>query len=189
MKKYSIEIDDREPIKFTCPESWEEVTVGQYIKMESEDWQGDDVIKLLSILSGETLQELDNLKDVKQLTDALEELTKFTMNKPPEWDKLKGSKYIVLGGKKLIVPTDIEGKRLGQKIMLSQIMRGGDLVKMIPQAMAIYFQPEYDNSNFNRDRLPKIEQLINEMPIVEAYPVVRFFFRMLREQKLNGTTF
>ena len=63
------------------------------------------------------------------------------------------------------------------------------MTKQIPQALAIYFQPIYDKvEKFDRKRIPVIVDHINRTPIIEAYPIVSFFFQKLTNLKRNGTT-
>ena len=187
MRAITIKTDSGD-INLFVPISWQEVTVEQYTRLESEGWDGLDLIHLLSMLSGHKLRELDNLKDTSIL-DVLTQHIGFIATNPPDFNKLRINKRFTLGGKKIEVPADLELESLGQKILMSNIMQQDNMIKQIPNALAIYFQPIYDGSDFDRKRLPHIVKMINQTPIVLAYPVVAFFFRKLIEYKRSGLTF
>jgi len=188
MKKITLNIEGK-PLPLFVPESWQEVTVQQYVRLESEGWNGWDMVHLLSILSGHPLKELDNIADASVLDILLEHIG-FIADNPPDFDRIKINKEIVLDGKALEVPSDLELETLGQKILMSNLMQhDGSMVTQIANAVAIYLQPIFDGSLFDRKRLPYIVKMINKAPIIEVFPLVSFFFRKLKEYKRSGLTF
>ncbi len=175
-------------ITLWTPTSWQEVTVEQYIRIEAEGWDGADLIHLLSMLSGHDLKELDNITDTS-LFDVLAIHLNFITKEAPDFKNIPISKTFKLDGKEFDVPSDLELETLGQKILMSNLRQQDNMIKQVANALAIYFQPIYDNSTFDRKRLPYIVKMIHKEPIVDMFPIVDFFFQKLTEYKKNGISF
>ena len=191
MKTFKIIISEDETITATIPETWQEITVAQFVRLETDRWDGKDAIQLLGILSGVNVKKLDNLegKQATKLYDVLTEALAFVAGDPPDFEALSIKNKFNLNGRDLDVPNDLEMERIGQKILLANLMQNDNMTKQIPQALAIYFQPIYDKvEKFDRKRIPVIVDHINRTPIIEAYPIVSFFFQKLTNLKRNGTT-
>ena len=191
MKTFKIIISEDETITATIPETWNEITVAQFVRLETDRWDGKDAIQLLGILSGVNVKKLDNLegKQATKLYDVLSDALAFVAGDPPDFEALSIKNKFNLNGRDLDVPNDLEMERIGQKILLANLMQNDNMTKQIPQALAIYFQPIYDKvEKFDRKRIPVIVDHINRTPIIEAYPIVSFFFRKLTNLKRNGTT-
>ena len=191
MKTFKIIISEDETITATIPETWNEITVAQFVRLETDRWDGKDAIQLLGILSGVNVKKLDNLegKQATKLYDVLTEALAFVAGDPPDFEALSIKNKFNLNGRDLDVPNDLEMERIGQKILLANLMQNDNMTKQIPQALAIYFQPIYDKvEKFDRKRIPVIVDHINRTPIIEAYPIVSFFFQKLTNLKRNGTT-
>jgi len=179
MKTFKIIISEDETITATIPETWQEITVAQFVRLETDRWDGKDAIQLLGILSGVNVKKLDNLegKQATKLYDVLTEALAFVAGDPPDFEALSIKNKFNLNGRDLDVPNDLEMERIGQKILLANLMQNDNMTKQIPQALAIYFQPIYDKvEKFDRKRIPVIVDHINRTPIIEAYPIVSFFF-------------
>ena len=191
MKTFKIIISEDETITATIPETWQEITVAQFVRLETDRWDGKDAIKLLGILSGVNVKKLDNLqgKQATKIYDVLSDALAFVAGDPPDFEALSIKNKFNLNGRDLDVPNDLEMERIGQKILLANLMQNDNMTKQIPQALAIYFQPIYDKvEKFDRKRIPVIVDHINRTPIIEAYPIVSFFFQKLTNLKRNGTT-
>ncbi len=183
MKTIKI-VTSKKEIVLVIPESWEEVTVQMFIRLEKEGWDNADIIHILSILSGESLRELDNIKDLT-LFDTISDYLGFITVKPPDFEGLAISNKFTIDGKEFDVPQDLELETLGQKILVASLVQG-NIVKAIPEALAIYFQPIFDGTDFNRRRIPALVHKINKTPIMEAYPIVSFFFQKLAGFRISG---
>lgn len=179
-------VTDTETLKLEIPENWSEINVAQFVRLEAEDWNGIDLIHLLSILSGKNLRKLDNVKDPK-LFDALGPLLSFVAGDPPDFQALQLKPTFKINGRDLQVPRDLNLERIGQKILINNLLLNENVTKQIPQALAIYFQPIYDQvEKFDRRRIPAITKHIERTPIIEAFPIVNFFFLKLTKFKKNG---
>ena len=183
-----IKLSKEETIKLWLPTSWKEITVQQYCRLEADGWAGNDILYILSVLTDVDLAKLDNMKHHRAF-DVLVDHLAFITEEPPDFEKMAINNIYTLDGKQLEVPRDLELETLGQKILVSNLTHNDSLASSIPEAMAIYFQPLFDKGDFNRRRIPAIVAKINKTPIIDAYPIVAFFFRSLRELKVSGLPF
>lgn len=189
--------------KLKCPGNWNEVTVKQFIGLEF--WDGKDVLQLLSILTGLDVDIIANSDSSTK--DKIGEVVAFIYDNPPDFNKLKRKKYIIIGGKpatcrhwifwkktkiiggtKVKMPTSLEMETYGQTIMVEQILNNDkdkEVKGMISEIMAIYVQPKLDGK-FIESRVEEIKPIIDEMPIIIVYPHCFFFFKKLLKYKRTG---
>ena len=172
----------KEHFKRDCPTSWDEVTVRQYIQFES-DWNGKDLVKLMSILTGLDVETISNSKGnvINQLTPIIT----FVQDSPPDFKKLP-KKDLLINGKTIKMPKKLEQETFGQMSELYKILEDKeDIIKHIPRVMAIYAQPQLEGA-FNKETLDKTEELINDLPAVLAYPHCFFFYNRAQTYKATG---
>jgi hypothetical protein len=185
MIKTILEINGKDRT-FNLPDSWLNITLKHLINLEL--WQGNDndPVGLLSCFMDIDPEIIANSK--KDLWDELLTILSFVYD-PPKWHNLKIPKTVILDNKKIKVPRKLELERFGQKVLALQYMaemkEDSDNIKIIPDVMAIYFQPLLDNT-FSRFRLDYIKSLILGMPAIEGVPIGRFFFLKLLKSKNLG---
>jgi len=183
-----IELTIKTPKKnydLKSPSVWEEVTVNQFIQLES-NWDGKDLVQLLSILTGLDRDILANSS--RKILNQVDSIVSFIFTDPPNFNKLKRKATIIIDGKPIKMPTSLEMEPFGAALLILGVLeKPSDIIPKIPYIMAVYSQPVIDGK-FKEDRIKAIEQIINDMPIVEVYPHCFFFFRKLLLHKRIGIT-
>lgn len=174
MKRIPYTIDK---IKFTLPYGWAGLTLREWMDMRFS-WDKSDYIRLLEILSGVPYDTWYSCRVIdldKKVNPILSMITTS-----PDWEKLPVPSLVTLGGTEIKVPKDLKLETFGQKSVL-QIKTNkaqdeyGDPLRALPEALAIYFQPQLTGKPFDGITLEEIIPLVMEMPILEAYPVGTFF--------------
>ena len=169
MRPFKLKIDGK-VFEGMAPESYKEITLRQYIGLETNM----DVLELMELLTGIPKKDLENYKG-----DLEKHIQSFTyIYSLPEISKLKRVKLL---GHQL--PKDIAFERFGQKLMLEQAIRENeDLRKVIPLAIAIYLTPliygEFDSSKVEEVR----ERLLN-LPAIQCVNHAVFFLKALIDYK------
>lgn len=173
-----------------CPESWEETSVHQFQRIIKE-WDGQDWVKLFSILSGLEVDDVATSTDYKLETALYQSIqfvfARFELESAPIPDKLE-LRTIWYSDCPLIPDSVVIPKKLGrltiaQAIQARKLLEGcTDVREAIGTVTAIYLQPLIDRGKFDMLRAVEIEQVILKMPISKIYPVGFFLLR-----KLNGS--
>ena len=164
-----------------APDCWEEVTVGHFI---NPYFLSGDSISLLSSLSGIDRNKL--LNTVEDIEGPLTRMVAFIVN-DPEGFKGKLTEEFEFRGKKLKVPMDIEVERIGQKILLQDAMRKYSFIyEAIPDAVAIYLQPELNNGVFDDSMLADMREEILLLKIRDVFPIASFFLTKYRSYQTSG---
>jgi hypothetical protein len=186
MKKLQLKIK-HELFNLECPESWEEIKVKHFIKLES-DWDGQNMVKLLSILTGIEYEKIANstTKTAQQFAD----LVQFVINNQPDFHNLEKKKAIVIDGVKIKMPKSLEFETFGQMDSMKDVLSQGkeNVIKNIPRIMAIYCQPSLIGE-FNENRLDEIEEKILELPILDVYAHCFFFYKRQIRYLQTGVTY
>lgn len=172
--------------RFKCPTSKEEITLHQYQQLMS-DWDGKDLVKLLSILIGHDYKGLGDADDY-ELESSLWNVVHFVFNSEFYFDNSDMPKSIRVGNIDITIPTDLGNLSLEQAIHVRQRMQSvtdadesADLNQCMSFALAVYLQPEYDNGPFDMDRALILEDKLLQMPIVDLHPIGFFLLnRVLR---------
>lgn len=150
--------------------SWSEITLKELLSINTT--ADDNPIRLLSIISGVDFDSLAESSD-ENLQNELYDLIAF-LYEQPDWKKITRPSHLVIGGKPYKVP-NIEKETLGQKVMLDQLVtQGTSLISVIPQALAVYFQPIIDGK-WDHKRLKEVEELIMETPCLHSHAIAGFF--------------
>lgn len=166
------------------PSEWEEVTVEHFI---NPDFLSGNSLSLLANLSGIPRQKL--LNTTEDITGHLYKMVDFMQKDPQGYQKYKPEK-ITLQGKELDYPKDIEVERVGQKIMLQDAVSKYQFVyEAIPEAIAIYLQPELNDGVFDDAKLPELIEEVKGLRIVDVYPIADFFLTNSRRILKSGGTF
>ena len=175
-----VKILDKGKIKYEgqVPESWDEVTVRNYIGIQTITNDAE----LLSCLSGIPADIIDNTN--ANLAPAFEVINKYLSVKPKEFEKIRGHK-ITIDEKEIPFPRSIDFTTFGQNSLVKTLLNDNqnDLEKIVPDVFAIYLQPIADGK-FDRERVPYWRERVLDLPIVEVRPHVLFFLRRLRTMRV-----
>lgn len=187
------------------PESWEEVSVEQYQRIIKE-WDGEDWIKLFSILSGLDVDYVSQSTN-GQIESLLYQTIEFVF-KPFDWKALPIPDEIDLTPIWLSerfedcplippstkIPKKIGRLPIGQSIHARRSLEGmADVREGIGMITAIYLQPLLDRdkdtgepAKFDMLRVTELEYLIGKNRITKIYPVGFFLLQRLHS---NGNWF
>jgi len=171
----------------TC---WEEATCGLYQRLLSEVREGDDLIKVFSILSGLNYRAVADSTD-SNLEAVLYQATAFVFNQPQEFKKLPEPKSFKIQGKIILIPSNVGKLTVAQNLHLRAAIAKAEKEKqpletLISLATAIYLQPVIDVMPFNYDRAKQIEMEILEMNIFDVYPTGFFLLSRLTNYGASG---
>jgi len=171
------------------PTSWDEVTLHQLIDF----WNNKDkgISFVLESFSGIPAKTW-NAAPVEDVTNDIMPHLKW-IGEVPDFANLKCPEYVTIMGKKIKVPKDLDLKSFGQKIMFEQIVKQNineagdlDMVKVIPDALAIYFEPLFAEKDFDDERIEDFKVLMSRgMSGLEGYAVGSFFLMNYYGLKLS----
>lgn len=166
--------------KFYCPNSWQEITVRQYIRVIKE-WDRDKDIadrsyfKLFNILTDGAYTKYENTaeNDVTIL-----DCVGWVITQEFAFDK-KLPKVLDIAGKVIDIPQHPAELSIGQNIHLRRdyIEKSELIDENIAIATAIYLQPLIDNARFNINRAIALSKEIEKMPAYLIYPIGFFLLR------------
>jgi len=163
------------------PESWEEVTVDMFI---NPLFLAGDSLGLLSALSGIPKEKLANTTE--DLNPYFNKCAKFIKANPQGW-RGEWDETITILEKTCTIPTDIELKMYGQKVMYGQALTKHDnIYAAMPEAIAIYLAPQI----YGEDWYEKIDELAEEvkkLPITKIFSIADFFLSSIQPLKQDGS--
>lgn len=163
-------------IKLKIPATFEELTVKQFLLLEA----GGTDLQILSVLSGEDLEEIENTN--VDLEPAMKRVAQLYNQKPIDLEKQKKGK-IEIEGKSIVFPSSLNFTRYGQKSMVKNLIRSNEKIELIvSEVFAIYAQPLIDGK-FDSSRVPEIKEIVDNLPIVSVFPYTVFFFKKLKQLK------
>ena len=181
--------------ELNLPISWETLSTDKFIKIVT-DWDGEDLVKLFSILSGMEYKTLSQTHDFI-LEEQLLNATRFIYDSPMDFKEAPPPHWVEVGGKKIRIPVKIGSLSIGQNVHVRKAMDKciADKVgydRLIGFIVAIYLQPFYELSQAELDKQPAfeglefdfhnamlLEQEVLKMPITKTYPLSVFFLRKL----------
>lgn len=175
MKKVSIDKN-----VYNLPESWEELTIKQFIEMDNYD--NRDYIRLLSVLLQAPYGEVFSVdpvllkEKISPIVSWISEEYNFESLKVPEEINIYDKDLKIVG--KVKIPKDIRLKTFGQKIHFDEAMSSseGSIIMKIPYIVAIYLYPEYSKNKFDEDSVVDFKNNhINYCRAVDIYAVACFF--------------
>ncbi len=170
--------------KVSCPVNWEEATTRVYQRLASDLKEGDNAVKVFSILTGKNYTQLWEASD-ETLEAAIYQATAFVVNSPQEFKKKPRAKtFRFKDGRTVTIPEKIHRMTVGQNFQIRQEMRkaakeGKPVESLISIALAIYLQPLLDAAPFDFDRAVELEAEIAEMSIFDTYPAGFFLLNRL----------
>ncbi len=168
MKKLTIQNEGRDIIG-VIPETWEELKVKHYLLLESD--LGD--IDFISAFMDIPRKDVENITG--NLSPVIEAIAELFNKKPPNLEEAK-KKVLTMEGKEIHFPNTLNLTRYGQKSMLKNILqKEGGLESELATIFAIYAQPLIDG-RFDSSRIEDVKLLVDELPLLDVYPYVVFFF-------------
>lgn len=177
----------------SIPTSWSGVTLKQYIGLVTE-WDQSDLLQLFSILSGIPVPTLNDTHD-PALEESLIISTRFIYEDERTFLKAEKPETITAGGKVLKVPVNLKGLSIGQSIRVREALDATkykvedkyyyNYEKVMPIALANYFQPQFDGTGYNDDRAKELIHMFESLPVTEGWAVG---FYLLKPLMMHGTS-
>lgn len=179
----SLQVNDK-PVK--CPVCWEESTVRVYQNVINELAEGDNNIKVFSVLTRTNYTSLwDETSEI--LEAEIYRATAFVFNQPHDFRDKPMPKSIKLRGKIIPIPSQIQKMTVGQNFHIRSAMAPGKpLEGLISLACAVYLQPLVDGSKFDWTSAKQLEEEILEMNIYEVFPIGFFLLSKLNNSGASG---
>lgn len=171
-----IRVDGKEYMA-VFPSKWEEMTVKQYIQLADKS----NGIEMLSALSGLDLWLFENTNI--DLTEILGKMLKL-LSEAPDMNNLVRDQ-IWIGGIGVGVTTAAEISFLQKEMIKMLAQNNDDLVKVIPDAFAVWITPDLNEGLFEAKKVPEVKKLVLDMPVMKVFPWVVFFLRQLRKERNN----
>ena len=163
------------------PSKWEEMTVKQYLQIETTS----NNLELLSLLSGVPLTDILNTKT--DLTPIVKKMVELLSETPPDFKKVP-RRIIFIEGKRIKIPSDFSRVTFGQSALIEQYLGEAedDERRAIARVMGVILQPLIDGGPFNMDRAASITRKVEQMAIVDVFPNVFFFWQKLQLSIITG---
>jgi hypothetical protein len=167
-----------------APTSWDEVTVGHFVKPE---FLSGSSLKLMAALSGIPTSKLANATE--QVAKEFEKTVSFLKKNPLGWRGAGVPETIEFLGVTCKVPKNIEMRSFGQKTMLADaILKSKFTYDAIPDAIAIYFGPQVYKSDWF-ERMDELKEEAKKLPIANVFPIADFFLLHSRQLTTGGKQF
>lgn len=164
-------------IKATLPETWDELSVKQFVAVESLE-------KPLEILSEVLDVDLSFVESSRtNLTPALNRIIQILNARPPGLEERKPEGF-VFQGKKIELPRDIDLLMFGQLIQINLLIED-DLLRNLVKILGIAVQPIIDGE-YIEEKQPYYAKLLERLPIIEVYPELFFFVENVRKYSKYG---
>lgn len=164
---------------FFVPEKWEEVSVKQFADLDRFRAELNPA-RVMSIFTGIDYGWILNA-DPKEIEVKLLSCMHF-LGSDVDVAKFVRPDYILIAGRRFDVPKAIRNETYGQKMYIQELVNDGvkrklPIYDLIPMALAIYFQPAFDDKPFDDKRAEALKPMMSHLPICDAYPVAGFFLK------------
>jgi hypothetical protein len=176
MIELKLEIDD-EIKEFTLPDNWDEVTIGDFIKLFSFEREGlnsvELSVKIINVLTDidEDLIMMMNVSDFERLA----EVFSFTAKdlKPTNVSSIE------LEGETYYLKNDFSKLTMGEIISIETLLQSadGNLFKVMDKLLCIFLRKKKENGKleaFKGEFMDRTE-LFRNAPITKVYNVFSFF--------------
>jgi hypothetical protein len=176
MIKVNVEIDD-EVMEYTLPESWDDVTIDEFVKIFSFDRNDltpiELSVKVINILTGID-EEIILMIDVDTF-NTLNELLKFTAKDVVAVN----SEYVELDGDKYYLKSDFSKLTMGEIISVETLLQSadGNLFKVMDKLLCVFLRKKKQNGKletFKGEFMDRTE-LFRKAPISKVYNIFSFF--------------
>lgn len=172
--------------KKQCPICWQEVDVRTFQAIMRDFAEGDNQVKLLSILTDTTYGRIYEAES-EDLDAAVYQATAFVFNEPQTFRKVTMPATFTVGGKSVTIPTKLNRLTIGQNFTIRAAMaKAANLESLISLATAVYLQPLVDESKFDLDRAKELEVAILKMNVFEVFPIGFFLLSKLNNSGASG---
>ena len=167
-----------EIIKAEFPERWSEITLRQFLALESLT----EPIEILAAIMRTDLTFLENTKT--NLAPVMGRVISIFNEKPPDLADRKPQGF-GFQGKLIKLPRDIDNMMFGQVNQIYELLEEG-VTKNLLKIMGIALQPLMDGE-FIEERQPYYEELAGSLPIDDTYAELFFFAETLKKFKKYGS--
>lgn len=183
-------------LNITLPDSWEQVTLGQFQRIRNnKKLLSGNIIELISILSGLRYEDLFDAVLPDEEVDIVIDSLKWFEHKP-DFDSLPMPEIIYIDKKAILIPKIISShftlgqKQESEKIIFDSIKSTGDEMACMADVLSIILYKDYTGNKFDEDWREVVRPAILRMKAVEAYPVAGFFLRkyyksLMSKQRLS----
>ena len=176
MINLKLEIDD-EVREFNLPENWDEVTIGDFVKLFSFNREGLTTIelsvKVINILTGidEELVMMMNITDFEKLVEVFNFTTKELEPVNVESIELEGEVYYL--------KSDFAKLTMGEVISIETILQSadGNLFKVMDKLLCIFLRKKKENGKleaFKGEFMDRVN-IFKNAPITKVYNIFSFF--------------
>ncbi|RKD19004.1 hypothetical protein BCY91_14095 [Pelobium manganitolerans] len=164
--------------EISIPTNWGDLTLGQMLTISELKEQKNYKIKLLSIITGFTDDELSGATDLEQWKE-IELLLSF-LTETPDLKAYPLPNKIKIDNEEYKIPIDLKVETFGQKVALEELAKNLDpdnvnFISLMPEALAIYFYPRITGERFNDERVEDFVEIMRTIPVKQAFPVASFF--------------
>lgn len=176
MVKVNLEIDD-EVKEYSLPESWDDVTIEEFIKIFSFDRNDltpiELSVKVINILTGideETILmiDVDNFNKIN-------ETIKFTGKDVVPVN----CEYVELNGEKYYLKSDFSQLTMGEVISIEILLQSadGNLFKVMDKLLCIFLRKKKENGKLEtfKGEFMNRADLFKTTPISKVYNIFSFF--------------
>lgn len=176
MINLKLEIDDNVR-EFNLPENWDEVTIGDFVKLFSFNREGLTTIelsvKVINILTGidEELVMMMNITDFEKLVEVFNFTTKELEPVNVESIELEGEVYYL--------KSDFTKLTMGEVISIETILQSadGNLFKVMDKLLCIFLRKKKENGKleaFKGEFMDRVN-IFQNAPITKVYNIFSFF--------------
>ena len=176
MINLKLEIDD-EVREFNLPENWDEVTIGDFVKLFSFEREGlnsvELSVKIINVLTdiNENLIMMMDVKDFEKLAEVFAFTSKELKPINVESIELEGETYYL--------KNDFSKLTMGEVISIETILQSadGNLFKVMDKLLCIFLRKKKDNGNleaFKGEFMDRVN-LFRKAPISKVYNIFSFF--------------
>lgn len=176
MINLKLEIDD-EVREFNLPENWDEVTIGDFVKLFSFEREGlnsvELSVKIINVLTDidENLIMMMDVKDFEKLAEVFAFTSKELKPINVESIELEGETYYL--------KNDFSKLTMGEVISIETILQSadGNLFKVMDKLLCIFLRKKKENGNleaFKGEFMNRVN-LFRKAPISKVYNIFSFF--------------
>lgn len=177
-----------------CPVDWREMTLDIFQRLYRERNEGDDPVRIFSILTDTSYEQLWN-EQSEILEAEIYRAVAFVKNAAQTFRAKPGKDEVIrIGGKKVAYPTKLDKLTVGQNFMIRSKLAQAEkdkqpLETLISYAAAVYLQPIADQAPFDVERVKEIEQELLTRNIYDVYPIGFFWLSKLNNSGAGGLLF
>lgn len=176
MKKVTITIDD-EIKDYELPESWDEITLDEFIRLFSIDRTDLNplqlAIKTIEVLVGinEEILLMMNSNDFELIAKELEFTTKDVS--PTQVD------FVVIDGEEYWIKKEYNQLTMGEVISIETILEGADfnIFKVMDKLLCVFLRKKKENGKLETFKGEFMERapMFRQVPVSQIYNVFNFF--------------